>query len=78
MIWQSDSDKISNSLCAFDLKLASGLTQAWFRHSKKFSQVYLTPQPCPSPLPDSTRLIKISPQPSCSSDSLKCRTVLGS
>lgn len=32
----------------------------------------------PSPLPDSTRLIKISPQPSCGSDSLKCRTVLES
>lgn len=36
MIWQSDSDKISNSLCAFDLKLAPGLTQAWLKHSKKF------------------------------------------
>lgn len=35
MIWQADSDKISNSLYAFDLKLASGLTQAWCRHNEK-------------------------------------------
>jgi len=35
MIWQSDSDKISNSLCAFDLKLAPRLTQAWFRLGNK-------------------------------------------
>lgn len=43
MIWQSDSDKISNSLYAFDLQLASGLTQAWFRHSKKIPEVYPAP-----------------------------------
>lgn len=43
MIWQPDLDKISNCLYAFDLKLASGLTQAWFRHSKKIFQVYPTP-----------------------------------
>lgn len=82
MIWQADSDKISNSLCAFDLKFASGLTQAWCRHSEKslkyilscnHAQALFLIPPNEISSQSSTSLLK-----SCGRGGLNCRRVLGS